>query len=211
MHRRRFIRGGLVWGAALCTVLIPGLNGDDAALEDRIDSSLLPSSSVGEQEEVPEGDYKLIIGLRQLKMHVYKGSKIMREFPVAVGAFETPTPIGEYFIHSKVKDPAWQFPERMLSLWKDYPSGEIPADDPRNPLKLYWIELKEVNNPRKEISFGIHGTKNPDSIPDWVSLGCIRMKDDGILYIAENVPLRSRVSIRRYLPGQEPNYANLIK
>lgn len=162
------------------------------------------ASAAEKSEQKIEGEYRLIVSLHQPKMYIFMNDSMIKEFPIAVGDFDTQTPKGEYFIKDKVKDPEWKIPPKKLKeLKKDYPSGYIPAGDPKNPITLYWIELGEIRHPGKNVSFGIHGTNNPKSIPDWVSMGCIRMTDEGILYIANHVPIGSRVTImENFVPGQ---------
>ncbi|PIN85909.1 hypothetical protein COV19_07500 [Candidatus Woesearchaeota archaeon CG10_big_fil_rev_8_21_14_0_10_44_13] len=155
------------------------------------------SSSGYNSGEVVEGEYQIVVSLTRLKMYVLMNDSIVKEFPVTVGAFETPTPKGEYFIEGKVKDPEWHIPKKVRKHWKDYPSRKVPGSDPRNPIQHYWIELRGMDNPGKKVSFGIHGTNKPESIPDWASMGCIRMTDEGISYIVDKVPVGSRVSIRQ--------------
>lgn len=198
-------------GIAISTAWIPCDN-NRRRLEDIIAPPVLSAPSVENiSDETSEADYEIIIGLHQLSMYVLKDGKMIREFPVAVGAFETPTPPGEYFIEAKVKDPDWHIPREKIRLFREYPKGIISSGDPKNPLRHYWIELREEDKPNKNVSFGIHGTNNPNSIPDWISLGCIRMTDEGIEYVAKNIPVGSKVSIRQNLPGQEVDYINLIK
>lgn len=193
-------------GIAISIAWIPCDN-SSKRLEDIIASPVLSAPYVENiRNETAEADYEIIIGLHQLSMYILKDGKMIREFPVAVGSFETPTPSGEYFIKAKVKDPEWHIPAKKRKTRIKYPAGIIPSDDPENPIRHYWIELRQIDKPKKEVSFGIHGTNNPDSIPDWVSMGCIRMTDEGIEYVANHIPIGSKVSIReRLVPTAEYN------
>ncbi|PIN85910.1 hypothetical protein COV19_07505 [Candidatus Woesearchaeota archaeon CG10_big_fil_rev_8_21_14_0_10_44_13] len=171
------------------------------------DAASTPETSAGTipRDERITDDYIIVVGLQQLTMYVFKGGANIRQFPVSVGASRTPTPPGEYFIKGKVRNPSWHFPKRRLDLLEDYPKGHVPSRDPRNPIRHYWIELRRVEKPDKNIPIGIHGTNMSKSIPGRNSQGCIRMNKEGIYYVAKNIPLYTRldiiedVSIDKYL------------
>lgn len=151
--------------------------------------------------------YEILITLDQPKMYIFNQSSIIKTFDLAVGADmpDRKTPPGDYFIYSKTQNPGWYPPdniENIEKLRKKYPEGYIIGDDKRNPIRLYWIELREVDNPEKKMdfSFGLHGTNNPNSIGKHISHGCIRMTDEGILYVAKKIPRGTIVRIRKEYP-----------
>lgn len=79
----------------------------------------------------------------------------------------------------KVVNPTW------------YPSegGIVPPDDPRNPLGTRWIGIGG--------SYGIHGTRDPDSIGKAESRGCIRMRNRDVEELYDMlIEEHSRVLIR---------------
>jgi lipoprotein-anchoring transpeptidase ErfK/SrfK len=64
--------------------------------------------------------------------------------------------------------------------------GVIEADDPKNPLGHYWIALTGTDgNAVGKLSYGIHGTIDPDSIGKMASMGCIRMRNEDVAIVYE--------------------------
>jgi len=121
--------------------------------------------------------WKVKINIPATTMFVYKDGLLWRKFNVAVGRIEKQTPIGQFYIVSKIKDPTW------------YPQGKDPVPPgPENPLGSYWLGL---NIP----GYGIHGNNNPFSIGYWVSSGCIRVKNEDIALLFTVLPVGTPVEI----------------
>jgi len=102
---------------------------------------------------VPEGLW-IWIDIHQKTLTLYEGTEVKKRYPVATGAWETPTPIGCYYITHRFAGQLGGFGTRFLGL--NVPWGQ----------------------------FGIHGTNKPGSIGSNASHGCIRMlvKDSEELY-----------------------------
>jgi lipoprotein-anchoring transpeptidase ErfK/SrfK len=100
------------------------------------------------------------------KLYLYRvghTSKLVRQFDVATGRAQYPTPLGTFEIVNKQLDPWWNPP---ASAWaKD--AKPIPPG-PGNPLGTRWMGLSAPN-------VGIHGTPDAASIGYSASHGCIRM------------------------------------
>lgn len=121
--------------------------------------------------------WRLLLNIPARNLEVYKNGKLLKEFSVAVGKPSTPTPQGEFVIARKIKDPTW------------YPEGQEPVPPgPDNPLGPYWLGLNIKG-------YGIHGNNNPFSIGYWVSNGCVRLKNEEIEYLFENLPIGTPVEI----------------
>jgi lipoprotein-anchoring transpeptidase ErfK/SrfK len=108
--------------------------------------------------------YVIVIhrGANQLKL--YDGMRLHRSFGVATGESRYPTPLGNFHIVVKWRNPWWYPP---ASDWaKD--AEPIPPG-PGNPLGTRWMGLSVP-------AVGIHGTPDPASIGYSVSHGCIRMR-----------------------------------
>jgi len=103
-------------------------------------------------------------GSNQLYLYrVGHTSKLVRQFDVATGRSQYPTPLGKFEIVNKQLDPWWNPP---ASDWaKD--AKPIPPG-PGNPLGTRWMGLSSPN-------VGIHGTPDAASIGYSASHGCIRM------------------------------------
>jgi lipoprotein-anchoring transpeptidase ErfK/SrfK len=87
------------------------------------------------------------------------------------------TPPGTWMIepHHKLRHPTYYSPRGQ---------GVLQADDPQNPLGGYWIGLTGTDGQAVgKMSYGIHGTIDPDSIGKQSSMGCIRLKADDIALV----------------------------
>jgi lipoprotein-anchoring transpeptidase ErfK/SrfK len=97
------------------------------------------------------------------RLYLYEGMHLFRIFPVATGQSIYPTPLGNFQIIVKWKNPWWYPP---ASPWA---AGEKPVPPgPNNPLGTRWMGISSPG-------VGIHGTNNDASIGYSVSHGCIRM------------------------------------
>jgi lipoprotein-anchoring transpeptidase ErfK/SrfK len=97
------------------------------------------------------------------RLYLYKGMKLNRIFAVATGQSVYPTPLGNFQIVVKWRNPWWYPPN---SAWA---AGEKPVPPgPNNPLGTRWMGISSPG-------VGIHGTNNDASIGYSVSHGCIRM------------------------------------
>ncbi len=73
------------------------------------------------------------------------------------------------------------------------PEGEYSivnkVPHPGGPFGAYWLGLSRPH-------YGIHGTNRPSSIGKRVSKGCIRMFNQDVLWLANRVPVGTRVTIQ---------------
>ncbi|MGQ9608029.1 MAG: L,D-transpeptidase family protein [bacterium] len=137
--------------------------------------------NAGQKIKIIDGtNFNILINLSSCKLYLRDGDKLIKVYPVCVGAKDTPTPIGNYKIIDKAIDPVW------FSDASTGGKGIIPGGDPRNELGTRWIGFKKA--------FGIHGTIFPDSIGKPESHGCVRMhnKDVEELYdlVSEGIPVK---------------------
>lgn len=120
--------------------------------------------------------WSIIINIPQYKLDLYADNKLFKTYKVAVGKRESPSPIGDFSIITKIKDPTW------------YPNGAKPiAPGPRNPLGGYWLGLDKQG-------YGIHGSNAPYSIGSSASQGCFRMLNNEVAelynYVTVSTPVR---------------------
>ena len=105
-----------------------------------------------------------------------KSCMFVTSYPVGLGQDDS-TPIGTWMIepHRKLKHPTYYSPRG---------EGVIAADDPKNPLGGYWIGLTGTEGQAVgKMSYGIHGTIDPNSIGKQSSMGCIRLRADDIAVV----------------------------
>jgi len=121
-------------------------------------------------------------------LYLFEQGNLIGRFPVGVGRFDWPTPVGAYVITGKFKNPAWTVPKSIQEEMKR--EGKLVLEKvppgPDNPLGKYWLPLSIAG-------YGIHATIWPESVGHSTSHGCIRMKteDIGNLYsrITSGIPI----------------------
>ena len=111
---------------------------------------------------------------------VYYNGEVVRSFSIGTGKDQSLTPVGSFKIVNKVEKP-WYNPEN------------IRGGAPENPLGSHWLGLNVPGT--NGFIYGIHGTNNPASIGNYVSLGCIRMHNADIEWLYKTLPLQTPVHI----------------
>jgi lipoprotein-anchoring transpeptidase ErfK/SrfK len=121
-----------------------------------------------------------VINLAERRLKVLRGGEVAREYEIAVGKPDTPTPMGEFRISVKQSHPG-------------------PAT---GVLGARWMEFYRVTTPDGILHlYGIHGTNAPQRIGAAVSHGCIRLSNHDIeevyreAYIHEPVEIVGPVAV----------------
>jgi lipoprotein-anchoring transpeptidase ErfK/SrfK len=116
-------------------------------------------------------------------LHLYRGMRPWRVFPIATGQSSYPTPLGRFRVVVKWRNPWWYPPS---SPWaqglKPVPPG------PGNPLGTRWMGLSAPG-------VGIHGTPQDGSIGYSLSHGCIRMHIPQAEWLFDHVEVGTPVYI----------------
>ena len=98
---------------------------------------------------------------------VRKDGEIVKQYAVAIGKDNHPTPRGQFTVQKLVWNPAWVPPDEK---WARGKSAKVPGH-PANPMKLVKIFFKEPD-------YYIHGTGDLESLGSAASHGCLRMDPD---------------------------------
>jgi len=114
-----------------------------------------------------EGTMALDVSLSAKKLTLRKDGEVVRQYDVAIGADQHPTPTGQFKVEKIVWNPAWVPPD---SKWARGKSAKAPGH-PGNPMKLVKIFFKEPD-------YYIHGTADVESLGAAASHGCLRMDPD---------------------------------
>ncbi|MFB5190868.1 L,D-transpeptidase [Alicyclobacillus fastidiosus] len=61
-------------------------------------------------------DYRIIVDLSQRKLHLLNGNTVVKSYPVGIGRILTQTPLGEYTIVNREKDPGGPYGAYWLGL-----------------------------------------------------------------------------------------------
>lgn len=133
-----------------------------------------------EAEVNTSGEINLLIDATRRTLTVLVNGQPLKTYPVALGKFATPTPLGNYRIVRKAMHWGSGFGSRWLEL--------------NVPWGLY----------------GIHGTNKPWSIGSYASHGCIRMHNSDIEELYPLVPVGAPVIIAgNPFTYREPPYRTL--
>jgi len=135
--------------------------------------------------EVTRANFGPVIVIRRgsNRLYLYNGMRTNRLFPVATGQSVYPTPLGNFQIIVKWRNPWWYPPN---SPWAQ---GEKPIPPgPGNPLGTRWMGISAPG-------VGIHGTNNDASIGYSVSHGCIRMHVSDAEWLFNHVDIGTPVFI----------------
>ena len=120
-----------------------------------------------------QGNFHIVVDVSENTLTLYSGEKFVIFYPVATGAPDTPTSLGEFVIVNKLIEPEWR---------------GFPHNDPANILGTRWLG---INKP----GYGIHGTTKPETIGTHATLGCIRMLNEDVEELFDLVPAGTVVRI----------------
>ncbi|SNT72874.1 L,D-transpeptidase [Paracoccus seriniphilus] len=125
--------------------------------------------------------------------HVIAPGKAIR-YGVAVGRDELKWR-GRATIGRKVEWPSWRPTQDMIkrnpAAYAKYSDG-MPGG-PRNPLGARALYLYDANG--NDTAIRIHGTTNPKSIGRAVSNGCLRMRNEAVMSLFDQVPIGTPVYV----------------
>lgn len=123
------------------------------------------------------GDWDIDVSKKNFALILYDAGRIFKVYRVGIGKQDR-TPVGEFVIKNKIREPAWTPPGR-----------NIPFGDPENVLGTRWLGLVPVEDTDPTLqSYGIHGTWEPDSIGTASSQGCIRLRNDEVDELFDIIP-----------------------
>lgn len=113
----------------------------------------------------PQGPISILIKIPSRTLEIHENNKVYKQYRIAVGKSETPSPVGEWVV-----------------IWKSYRAGDI-----------FGTRFLALNVPWG--GYGIHGTNQPWSIGCYASHGCIRMRNKDVEELYEWVPVGTPVRI----------------
>jgi len=125
----------------------------------------------GRRLKVVNGPFHAAINKSDHLMHVYLQDVYVRTYRVALGANGS-TPTGRWKVANHQENPGWTNPQTG-KRWH--------ANDPKNPIGEYWIGIEGIEGDAiGQFGYGIHGTIEPETIGQDVSMGCVRLAPDDI-------------------------------
>lgn len=121
---------------------------------------------------------QIIISIADRQLAVIDHGRVLKTYPIAVGARGTPSPDGDFVIINHAKDPIYRGGDKEIAPGKD------------NPLGTRWMGLSLKG-------YGIHGTNVQSSVGKAVSHGCFRMRKQDVEELYALVQVGDTVMVRR--------------
>ncbi len=125
----------------------------------------------------------IIINKSTNQLGYFHNGELVQVFAVGTGRSNSLTPEGSFIIVNKIKN-------------RPYYKKNIPGGHPRNPLGNRWLGLNARGT--NGTTYAIHGNNNSASIGKYVSGGCVRMYNDEVRWLFEQVELYTPVIIGHY-------------
>lgn len=124
----------------------------------------------------PQAERRIVVSIPDRKLALLENGRVVKVYSVAVGAPESPSPVGEFQITQRLERPAY------------YRPGVVIGPGAGNPLGTRWMALNVKG-------FGIHGTNRPDSVGKNSSHGCIRLRNGDVEDLFARVRAGDHVSL----------------
>ncbi len=119
---------------------------------------------------------RIVVSIPDCKLAVIEDGEVVKVYDTAVGAPVSPSPTGTFRIVTRLENPTYYHPGKVVGPGKD------------NPLGPRWLGLSQKG-------FGIHGTNAPRSIGHAASHGCIRLRNRDIVDLFERVEVGDVVEL----------------
>ncbi|MFE3460039.1 L,D-transpeptidase [Nocardiopsis aegyptia] len=122
-------------------------------------------------------DYRVEIDMAGFEFTVLEGEEEVRTGVIGTGENETPTPPGRYYFTELLQPP-----------------------DPEGPYGAYAFGLSGFSESLETFAGGpgqlaVHGTNDESALGRQVSHGCVRVSNEDITWMAENLPIGTPVEI----------------
>jgi lipoprotein-anchoring transpeptidase ErfK/SrfK len=129
--------------------------------------------------DVSQVQFRIEVGISEHRLRVYESDAVIVDEPIGVGRQDRPTPGGVYYLKELLQPP-----------------------NPDGPYGTYAYGLSGFSNVLSSFNggpgvIGIHGTNEPEALGSDVSSGCIRLHNDVIERLVEEIglPLGTPVEI----------------
>lgn len=119
--------------------------------------------------------------------------RILYHFPITLGSQYDPSPLGELQVVSIHANPWFHYQPALLAGHDaSEPSTRLPPG-PNNLVGDTWIKLSEPH-------YGIHGTREPETIGYATSSGCVRLTNWDAVFLRERIEPGVTVEFRDTRP-----------
>ena len=139
-------------------------------------------------EAVQPGEPFLIVNKANNELALVADNEVQKIVPAGTGKSDGLTPEGLFTVKVKAVNPY-------------YRKKDILGGDPANPLGTRWIGFDALGTDGR--TYGVHGTNVPESVGTYASNGCIRLKNEDVERLFEEVPAGTKVLITNTMAGYE--------
>ncbi len=144
----------------------------------------LPIRPNGQTGWIRASDYTLSetrvraeVWLGSAEVRVFDGAEVIAESAAVVGAEETPTPVGRFYVVALKENTPEEFWLGPWALILSSYSEVLPTFSGGLPV------------------IAVHGTNHPELMGEAITFGCVRVTNDVIEFLAEHVPIGAPVDI----------------
>ena len=126
----------------------------------------------------------IIINIPDRTLYRFEGERLKDYYFIAAGKPTWQTPLGDFVIKAKAKNPTWYVPPSIQKEMEEE-GKEILVEVPpgaENPLGKYWLQLSIKG-------VGLHGTNAPQSIYKFRSHDCMRLRPEIAELLFREVPV----------------------
>ena len=148
---------------------------DEVAAERQ--ASAIPPEKPSKQASKDPHTRQIVISIPDRRLALIEDGALVKVYPVAVGASETPSPYGDFTIINHAIDPTYRH------------EGKEIAPGKNNPLGTRWMGLSLKG-------YGIHGTNVQSSVGKAASHGCFRMKKKDVEELYSLLKVGDAVTVR---------------
>lgn len=128
--------------------------------------------TIGRRIKIPDLSFSIVVNKADNTLTLYNHGKFFKKYSVRTGKVGYMTPVGDFRIISKIKDPPWHNPKDG----KSYAGGE-----PGNELGCRWMGFQGSN-------LGIHEAVDAATVGANTSNGCVGMVKEDAIELFDLVP-----------------------
>jgi lipoprotein-anchoring transpeptidase ErfK/SrfK len=143
--------------------------------------------SIGRRIKIPKVDFAIEVDKSTNSLTLFNYGEFFARYPVRTGRIDYLTPVGEFQIVSKKKDPQWTDPKTHRTYAPLHPENELGTR---------WLGFQGS-------SLGIHGTIHPESIGSYASNGCVGMLKEDVEELYDLVRIGTPIRIKGEIKNPE--------
>ncbi len=147
----------------------------------RINKKHRTNIRVGERLKILKGNVTVLVDKSDYTLTLLHNGRFIKQFSIGIGKSDK-TPVGVFVVDHKLINPVWYSPD-----------GIYQFGDPKNVLGTRWIGFEDQEG---LYGYGIHGTREPDSIGKEMSNGCIRLTNEDVEELFNYVKAKTKVVIQ---------------